>query len=120
VEQVAADGINLPVFHDGGLLLAGDSDLEQRVVASGGAENLPHLFGIDAERKRIALVAVKNGGNFAGDTQAAGFILAARIAGSCFDYDLVCHCLLSFSPKGSGMKPLLQIQIKSSLIEVSS
>src|SRR5262249_55925993 len=97
VEQVAGDWIDLPILHDGGLLLAGDSNLKQGVVPGRGAENLAHLLGVDAECQCVALAAVQNRGNCAGDAQTASFVLAARIAGSCFDYDLVCHCLLSFS-----------------------
>src|SRR5215468_10356580 len=49
VKQAAGDGINLPVLHNGRLLLAGDRNLEQRVVSGGGAENLAYLLGVHAE-----------------------------------------------------------------------
>src|SRR5215831_8050535 len=66
VEQVAGYRVNLPVLDDGRLLLAGDGDLEQGVVSGGGAENLPNLLGVYAEREGVPLGSIENGGNVAG------------------------------------------------------
>jgi hypothetical protein len=96
VQKISADGINLPILHDGGLLLAIHGDLEQRVVPGRGAKNLANLLGIYGERNGVILATIKRGRNFARHALAAGFIFAARFADCCFDYDLVCHCLLPF------------------------
>ena len=87
MEQAAGDGIDEPVFQDGGFMLAAEVDLKKRVVAGLGTENGADLLGVDRERDRVALATIQNGGNFAGKTEAAGFVFAASFAVGCFDYD---------------------------------
>ncbi len=95
VEQAAGDRIDEPVFQDGGLMLAAEIDLEERVVAALRAENIADLLGVDRERERFAFAAVKHGGNLAGQAEAASFVFAAGFAGGCFDYDF-CLSHLAF------------------------
>ena len=67
-------------------MFAAEIHLEESVVAAFGAENRADLLGVQCERDRIAFAAVQNGGNFAGQAQAPGFVLAPIGAGRSF-YD---------------------------------
>ena len=95
VQKVSADGIDLPIFHDGGLLFAVHGHLEQGVVSGSRAQNLANLFGIHSERYGGVFSAIQRSWNFSCHALAARFILAAGFAECCFDYDLVCHDLVS-------------------------
>ena len=89
MQQISAHGIHLPIFQDGGLVFAGQVHLEKCVVAAFGAENRSDLLGVQCERDGIAFAAVEDRRNFAGLTQAAGFVFAPIGAGRSF-YDNLC------------------------------
>jgi len=89
VEQVAAERIDLPVFENGGFVLAGQVHLEKGVVASGRAENRADLLGVYRERDGFTFAAIKNGGNFASLAEALGLVFAPIGAGRSF-YDDLC------------------------------
>ena len=65
-------------------MLAAEVHLKQGVVTALGAENCTKLFGVQGESDGIALSAIEDGGNLAGQAQPAGFILATFCAGVCF------------------------------------
>src|SRR5882757_7357183 len=88
VEQVAGDGIHLPVLHDRRFLPAAEVHLKQGVVPGFGAENRGDLLGVHGEREHFAFSAVQRGGNFSGNAQPPRFVFAPCGAGRAFNNDL--------------------------------
>ena len=82
--KIAADRINLPILHDGRLVLSAEVDLEQGVVAGFGTQNRGDLFGVYRERNRFPFAAIKSRGHSACHTQAPCFIFAPCFAGRAF------------------------------------
>jgi hypothetical protein len=78
------------------LFFAFEGYLEQSIVASGRTENLAYLLGVHGKRYGGIFSAVKRRWDFTRYALAASLIFAAGFAGCCFDYDLVCHCLVPF------------------------
>ena len=106
-------------------MLAAEIHLKKSVVAALGTQNRADLLGVQRQRDRFTFAAVEDGGNFPGQAKPACFVLAARGAGCCFDYnlllshtffpsyDLACDALkrapaLQFLVALAGLRPPLQ------------
>ena len=89
VEEIAAERIDLPIFDNGGLVLAGEVHLEKRVVAGGGAENRADLLGVYRKRDGFAFAAIEDGGDLARQAETLGLVFAPIGAGRSF-YDDLC------------------------------
>ena len=99
VQQLALDRLMLPVDdHRLGNGRAFDVQVEDGVVTGVGVQNLGDDPGVDRYRDRILSGAINNGGNLAGDANAARRILVElALAGSCDHCFNRCCCHNEFS-----------------------
>src|SRR5580698_8657565 len=92
VHELAFDGLVLPV-DDHGLGLGGaDLEIEDRVVTGVRVQNAGNLLGVEFDRDRGFLGAIKDARNHTGDAYPAGRILIElALAGLCCNYFLLSH-----------------------------
>src|SRR5271165_1641049 len=106
VQKLSGDGVHLPVFQDGRLVLTAEIHLKQSIVSALRTQNCADLLGVYRQGNRFALAAVQRRGQFSGRPQTPCFILAAQIACRAFHYDFFClsHVLFPSRPKSKSPK----------------
>ena len=88
VDQLVVDRLALPVDDHGlGRGLAGDFDIEDRVVAGLGEKNPGNLLGVHLDGHRIVPRTIQHGRNLARDAHAArGILVELALTGLGYDY----------------------------------
>ena len=101
VNQRTLDGIHLPVFQNGGVLLGAELHFENRVVSGFRPEDARKLLGIDGDGDRRAFPAVQDTGNLPGGAETPRSVFAAVFAGRGFDNDLFHTSFLAAARRGA-------------------